>query len=116
MRGHEKAIATWKRLVDGTEEGVVSCLSMFELDRLSLRGAIEQCHVLLEAIPHVCKVGWLQNGEGLSRAARLSRGVGIPAIDSLILATFEENQASTILTTDSHLKAYKRKGAKVVLL
>ncbi len=116
LKGDERAVATWKQLVDGAEKAVVSCLTLFELERLSLRGVIERADVLLEAIPAVCSVGWLEGSPILSRAARLSHGIGTPSLDSLILASFEAEAATTIYTTDSHLARYKKEGVDVVVL
>jgi predicted nucleic acid-binding protein len=116
LQGDDIAVKSWKELINGTEEAVVSCLTLFELERLSLRGAIEKTDVLLEGIHAVCRVGWLDGADIVSRAARLSHGIGTPSVDSLILATFEAQTATTIYTTDSHLVAYKRRGAKVVVL
>jgi predicted nucleic acid-binding protein len=116
LQGDSIAVKIWKELINGTEEAVVSCLTLFELERLSLRGAIEQTDVILEAIHAVCKVGWLEGAEIISRAARLSHGIGTPSVDSLILATFEAQAATTIYTTDSHLTRYQKEGVKVVVL
>ncbi len=116
LQGDDSAVETWKQLVDGTEEAVVSCLTLFELERLSLRGAIEKTDVLLEAIHAVCVVGWLNEADIVSRAARLSHGIGTPSVDSLILATFETQAATTISTTDSHLTRFKKEGVEVVVL
>ena len=52
----------------------------------------------------------------LSSAAGLSHGLGIPAVDALILAGFIQEKAGTIYTTYSHLKAYNKKGMKIINL
>lgn len=116
LRGREDVAAVWKHLIEGEEEAAVSCLSLFEIERLGLKGAIREIEVLLEAIPAVCRIVWIQSGELLSSGAGLSHGLGIPAMDALILAGLIAQGAITVYTTDSHLETYRRKGIKIVNL
>ncbi len=46
----------------------------------------------------------------------LSHGLGMPAVDALILAGFSVLNVNTIYTTDSHLEGFKKKGVKVFRL
>ncbi|RTH34793.1 VapC toxin family PIN domain ribonuclease [Thermus scotoductus] len=87
LEGHEGAKAKWQALVEG-EEGLVSGLSLVELLRLGLKGALarQDAELLLKAIPAVCRVVWPDWGIG-ERAARLSHGLHLPLVDALILAT-----------------------------
>ena len=39
LRGNREAVAVWKSLIAGEAEGVVSCLTLFELERLGLNNA-----------------------------------------------------------------------------
>jgi len=48
--------------------------------------------------------------------AALSHGLGIPAVDSLILAGFLAEKVRTIYTTDVHFESYRKKGIKVINL
>ena len=116
LLGNPTAVAVWRELVDGTAEGSVSCMSLFEIERLGLRGAISDHRTLLDGIPAVCNVHWIYNPEILSAAAGLSHGLGIPAVDSLILAAFLEAGARTVYTSDPHLETYRKKGVKIVNL
>lgn len=86
LRGESAAVAIWEALIDGNEEATVSCLALLEIERLGMKGAIEGAEVLLEAIPAVCRLVWIEDLELLSSAAGLSHGLGIPAVDALILA------------------------------
>jgi hypothetical protein len=45
----------------------------------------------------------------LLSGVKLSSGLGIPAIDALILASFLMSGAQTIVSTDRHLAEYKEK-------
>ncbi len=96
----------------------MSCLTIFELKRLALRGALEQDAVnrLIENIMSLCRISWLDNIEINYLAAGLAQGLGIPAVDSLILAGFILNSAETIYTTDSHLEKYVKNGVRVIKL
>ncbi|WP_038044077.1 type II toxin-antitoxin system VapC family toxin [Thermus tengchongensis] len=115
LQGHEGARAKWEALVEG-EEGVVSGLSLVELLRLALKGALdrEDGELLLKAIPAVCRVVWPDWGIG-ERAARLSHGLHLPLVDALILATALEAGAKELWTADQHLAAYEGR-LRVVLL
>jgi len=116
LRGEPAAVEFWERLIDGSEEGTVSCLTLLEIERLGKKRAIEGAEVLLEAIPAVCRLVWIQDSELLSSAAGLSHDLGIPAVDALILAGFIQEKADVIYTTDSHLEAYSKKGIKIINL
>jgi predicted nucleic acid-binding protein len=113
LRANSQAVSVWELLIENEEEAVVSCLTLFELERLGLKKAIEDTGTLLEAIPAVCTVLWLQEPDTLLRAAALSHGLGIPAVDSLILAGFLSAMTETVYTTDRHLEAYKKKGVRI---
>jgi predicted nucleic acid-binding protein len=116
LLGNSRAVSVWKSLIENDEEAVVSCLTLFELERLGLKRGIEEAGTLLEAIPAVCTVFWLQEPDTLSKAAALSHGLGIPAVDSLILAGFLSAMVGTVYTTDRHLETYRKKGVHIVNL
>jgi predicted nucleic acid-binding protein len=98
----------WKAGLNDQVDFVVSCLSLFEIKRLGLKGKIRDVEVILESVTGMCQVVWLDH-EVLSQGARLSHGLGIPAVDSLILASLVSNNCTDIYTTDSHLEAYQSK-------
>ena len=111
------AVRIWEGIVEG-DESAVSCLTLYELKRLSLKGVIESNAVdtILEAIRAICKVVWLDKAEILIGAAAISQSHSIHAIDSLILASLATLNVKTIYTTDSHIEKYKKKGVSVILL
>ena len=118
LEGDKKAISIWNSLVNDSEEAVISCLTLFELERLSLKGKIarEGIDIVFEAINTVCLVNWLDNREVLAFAAKLSNSIGLHATDSLILSGFLISGANTIYTTDSDMESYRKKGVKIVNL
>ena len=50
----------------------------------------------------------------LLSAANLSHGIGLHAMDALILSGFLAANATTIYTTDGDFEAYKKKGVRVI--
>lgn len=104
--------------MEGESEGFCSALSLFELKRLGLKGTIPKVAIdsLIEAIPAICGIQWIYELELLRLAARLNHALGIPAMDSLILAGLIEAGSEIIYTTDSHLESYKKRGISVVNL
>ena len=117
LKAHKEAVELWKKIMDG-EDASVSCLSIFELKRLSLKRAIdsEAVETLIEAVLAICKVVWLDNNELLLSGASLSYGLGIPSMDALILASLVESGAQIIFTTDHHLEGFKKKGIKIFII
>jgi len=119
LKGNDEAMKVWKRLIeDAAEVALVSSLTLFELERLALQGKIrrEKCNVLLDAIEGICKIGWINNKDILSVSAKLSHGLGIPSMDSLILSWFVISDAEVIYTTDAHLENYKKRGVRIINL
>lgn len=116
LQGEPACRKLWAALVEG-QEGIVSGLTLVELLRLGLRGAVarEDVDLLLQAIPALCRVVWPDWKTG-ERAARLSHGLGIPIIDALVLATALEAGAVELWTADTHLLAYQGKELQVKLI
>ena len=115
VRNNLIAVRIWEGIVEG-DESVISCLTLYELKRLSLKGVIESNAVdtIIEAIRAICRVVWLDKTEILTEAAAISQSHGIHAIDSLIVAGLTSSQVETIYTTDSHMEKYKRKGVNII--
>lgn len=118
LEGDKAAIGLWNILLDDGDDAVVSCLTLFELKKLSLKGKIEKdaVDVLSDAIQTICLISWLDNKQILSLGAKLSNSLGMHTTDALILSGFVTAGVDTIYTTDSGLKMYKKKGVKVVNL
>lgn len=93
-------------------------LTLFELERLGLRGAIERraADTLREAIPALCRLQWLDEIEALSQAASIGHGTGLPAVDALILTSLLRAGATVVYTTDEDFERYKKSGIEVVNL
>ena len=94
---------------------VVSILTVFELRRAALKGnkpAWYQAQKFLEKFAAIMDV----NKEVAEKAAKISHGTGMPAIDSLILTSLLTAGCKHIYTTDSHFETYKKKGIKIINL
>ena len=117
LQNHKEAVQVWETIIDG-EDASVSCLTLFELKRLSLRGKIDSksTETLLSGIPSVCRVIWLDEEDILLEGSGISHRFGLPAIVSLILAGFIKYDADVIYTTDSDLELYKKREIKVLRL
>jgi predicted nucleic acid-binding protein len=108
LNGNSEVVRLWESCMDDQVDFAVSALSLFEVERLGLKGKLKNVEAVLNAINDVTTVVWLDQ-EILSKAARLSRGLGIPDVDSLILASLVSVDCSEIYTTDSHFEAYHNK-------
>lgn len=117
LQDNATAVQAWESVIE-SGEGVVSCLTLFELRQLGHSGAIDRksADVLIAGLPSVCHIIWLDSEEILSRAAKLSHGTGIPAMDSLILAGFEHYHAVVVYTTDSHFEQYAKGEMQIMKL
>ena len=109
--GDDQARAAWADVRSGAANGVVSCITLFELARLGLRGVIPHTVVeaLVGAIPTVCAVVWLDAEVGadrLDRAARRAHGVGLALADAIILTSLLDADVETVYTTDSDFERY----------
>ena len=117
FRNNSMAVRIWEGIVEGNESAV-SCLTVYELKRLSLTGMIDSVAVdtILEAIRAISKVVWLDKSEILIAAANISQSQGIHAMDALILASLASSNVKVIHTTDAHLEKYKKRGVSIALL
>jgi len=117
LKGDRRAIEIFQNIDDDTEL-CISSLTIFELVKLSLKGTLEKQGVnqLIENMMVLGRIVWIDNVEIIKSAASLSHGLGIPTVDSLILAGFVANKTNVIYTTDSHFEKFEKKGVKIVKL
>lgn len=115
LQEHEGAWGTWRRIVDEEDSGVVSCLSLYELAKLGLKGGLsrEASQTLVAELPNVCRVVWIDEPDLLDRAARVSHGAGLSMADAVILASLLRSEVDEIHTTDRDLIRYQG-GPRVV--
>ncbi|MGL4608683.1 MAG: type II toxin-antitoxin system VapC family toxin [Trueperaceae bacterium] len=112
---HAKVVSIWQKTV-ALNNGVVSCISLYELRKLALRGILDkaQTEYFLERLPKICSVVWLDDML-MKKAAYLSHSVNLAMADALILQSLLDGGASTVYTTDNDLTKYKL-GPKIIRL
>ena len=61
LDGHPTALEVWRQAEAKEHHLVLSCISLFELSRLGLKGALprEQAEQLVANLPLACEVVWL---------------------------------------------------------
>jgi predicted nucleic acid-binding protein len=118
VRGNKQALDVFDQISEGEEEACISCLTLYELKKLSLRDSIplETGATLIDNVMSFCSVSWLDNLQTHELAAGFSHGLGIPGIDSLILAGLVTSSTDKIYTTDKHMMAYRNKTTPVMLI
>ncbi|WMT58553.1 type II toxin-antitoxin system VapC family toxin [Truepera radiovictrix] len=118
LKEDKGALELWDEVTAGPqEEALVSCITLYELQRSGLRGLTEgeKTDRFLDALPQVCSILWLRDAESMRRATRLAHGNGLAMADALILFSLIEAGAEVIYTTDSDFEAYKA-GPRIVRL
>lgn len=117
LRGDPPTVTLFNQMNEDTEL-TISCLTLFELRRLALKGALGSGAVdnLIDNIQSLCRISWLDTVEVHDAAAGLAHGLGIPAVDALLLAGLLAGGAEIIYTTDAHLEKYNKKGVRIIKL
>lgn len=103
---HPRAVEIWQALADGQHTLVVSALTINEILVYFYRrgdGELGQEWVDLmveadsiEVIPVSVRIA--------ASSARYRHGMGLPTVDSVILATFLDRQCEKMLSTDDHFR------------
>jgi len=117
LEGDKRALEVWEGLREEKFGGVIGCVTLYELQRLGLRGAIDPASIrtLAEAIPHICHVVWLDEADRLTRAARLGHGHDLAMADALVMSALVDAGADRIYTTDADFERYQS-GPEIVRL
>lgn len=73
----------------------MSCPSLYRLDELGLEVAIENgaAEMLVEELPHLCRVMGLDGPDFLRRAARLAHDHGLAMANAIVPASLIESRA-----------------------
>ncbi|MEF8797655.1 MAG: PIN domain-containing protein [Salinivenus sp.] len=109
FEGAERARGVWTALTEGSDEGVVSSMSVYELQRNALKGLLvrEDVEAFLAELPYLCTVHETLSVDTAQRAAHLGWGNGLAMADALILQAFLEEDVTHIVTTDRDFEAYE---------
>jgi predicted nucleic acid-binding protein len=116
LKNKDNVIRVWNEIIEGRVRSFVSILSLFEFERLTLKGVFDNSvrDILLEAIKANCDIIGITSIGLIQKAAKISHGNGIPSVDSLILSSLLFAGAQKIYTTDSDFEAYKNKNIKII--
>ncbi len=111
LQADARAVAAWADVRAGHAVGAASCITLFELDRLGLRGQVERAPAegLVAALPVTCRVVWLGPEDGaarIHRAVRLGQGNGLAMADAIILTSLLDAGATTVYTSDPDFERY----------
>lgn len=94
---------------------VVSVITIFELEKASLKIPPQLWAALLREIKESCLLTAVTL-ETSQQAARIAHGTGMPGLDSLILAGLLIAGCKEIYTSDPHFLFYKKTGVQIDLL
>ena len=113
----DRARGVWSEIVEANADGIVSSVSVYELQRNALKGVLvrEDVEAFLEELPVLCTIHDRYSADAVQRAAHLGWGNGIPMADALILQAFLDEGVTHILTTDQDFTAYEGEPAVEVL-
>jgi len=93
----------------------VSVITIFELEKHSLKSPTEHWQRLFMAMKEACFMVPVSLEISL-QAARIAHGTGIPSLDSIILASLLSAGCRKIYTSDTHFLLYQKAGIRINLL
>jgi len=108
--GDRRALRIWNESRVAT-----SVLVVFELQRAVLKGKFKGWDAFLDRLRKAVDIVPV-TVEIAVKAAEISHGTGIPAVDSLILASLLSAGCKIIYTLDSDFERYRKRGIRIVNL
>ncbi|MCE7981904.1 MAG: type II toxin-antitoxin system VapC family toxin [Caldilinea sp. CFX5] len=106
INGQPRAVQIWQEFLEGKHQFIVSTLSIHEIFiyfyRRGTGELASQWQSLLIEFKNIVIVP--VSVDIAARSARLRHGMGLPAIDSLLLATFLHQNCELIVSTDNHFR------------
>ena len=103
---HPRALEIWQELVDGLHTLIVSTLTINEiLVYFYRRGDGERGREWIDLVVETSSIEIVPvSVEIAARSARYRYGMGLPIVDSVILATFLERGCEKMLSTDDDFR------------
>ncbi|MCS6859107.1 MAG: type II toxin-antitoxin system VapC family toxin [Abditibacteriales bacterium] len=118
LNGHPTAVTFWRDAARGQCELVVSTASINEL--LTLYYRYGQTTVGRRFVSRLLHASWVQftpvSVEITEQSAGYRHGLGLPTVDSMILATAVRKGCDELLTTDSHFLIAMTQGVIAVTI
>jgi len=107
--GTPETQALWRTVTERDDPTAVSSITLYELSRHGLVGRLDS--EFTTAIVAEAGIAFTQAGvdsvDVLSRAARITHGMGLPMADALIAASLEHAGCDRVHTSDSDFEAYE---------
>jgi len=102
----------WQQVLDEQSVLFVSTISINELlTYYYKRGKGDMAKKLIEEVQLLGNAIFVPVSKEIAeRSAGYRHGLGIPTVDSIILATFVHHSCDVVLTTDSHLEVAVKQG------
>ena len=103
---HPRALAIWQELIDGLHALVVSTLTINEiLVYFYRRGESDKGQEWVALMVEMDNIAVVPvSVEIAARSARYRHGMGLPTVDSVIMATFLERGCERMLSTDDDFR------------
>jgi len=110
--GHPRATEIWEELEAGNHHLLLSTLTVAELlSYFYRRGDGERAREWLDLVTSQQQLQILPVSVPIAvRSAQYRHSLGLPTVDSVILATFTESNCELVLTTDEHFSVPARQG------
>lgn len=119
LKENKLALEVWEGAQTGSHDLVTSCISLYELRKLGLKGEMnkKQAFEVASLLPKLSTVIWLseQNSFLYEQAALIAHGNALSMADALILCSLMSAGVERIYTTDSDFLKYK-KGPQIIQL
>jgi predicted nucleic acid-binding protein len=106
LQGQQRAVQIWQEFLEGQHQFVVSTLTVHEIFiYFYKRGTGDLSAQWLSLLIELKNIVIVPVSVDIAaRSARLRHGMGLPAIDSLLLATFLHQNCELIVSTDNHFR------------
>ncbi len=103
---HPQALTIWQELAEGLHTLIVSTLTINEILVYFYRhGDGKQAQEWLNLIQETDNIKFVSVSiEIATRSAQYRHSLGLPTVDSIILATFLEHGCTKMFSTDSHFR------------
>ena len=105
-KGASQVVECWGQIAEGKNELVMSVLSINEfLVHSFKRGRTQEAERMIALLDVLDNVAFIPVTRAIAeRSAGYRHGLGIPTVDSVILATFVHERCDLVLTTDAHFR------------
>ena len=106
MNGQPRAVQIWQEFLEGKHQFVVSTLTIHEIFiYFYKRGTGELATEWLSSLTAIDNIIMIPVSIAIAaQSARFRHGMGLPAVDSLLLSTFLHRRCELIISTDNHFR------------